>query len=190
MRRTTAIDTARLRLRPYRESDLDALHRLWTDPAVRRYLWDDEVIDRSVAAQAMHASIARTAEHGFGHWAVCPAGEAALVGFCGFRFLDETPEVELLYGLAPAYWGRGLATEAARAMLRFGVETVGFARVFAITDVANLASVAVMQRLGMQFEKRFQHHGLDSVRYVTTCDAFRAGDAEHAVRYADEGGGG
>ena len=46
MRRIAAIDTARLRLRPYRASDLDALHRLWTDAGVRRYLWDDRVIER------------------------------------------------------------------------------------------------------------------------------------------------
>ncbi len=173
MRRTTPIETARLRLRPYRESDLDALHHLWTDPDVRRYLWDGEVIARPVAAQALRASIACTAQHGFGHWAVCPAGDDALIGFCGFRFLDETPEIELLYGLAPAYWGRGLATEAARAMLRFGFEALGFARVVAITDFANRASVAVMQRLGMQFETRFQHHGLDSVRYAMVREAFR-----------------
>jgi RimJ/RimL family protein N-acetyltransferase len=69
MRRVTALDTARLRLRPYRDSDLDALHRLWTDPDVRRYLWDDTIIDRQLAEATMRASIACTAEHGC--WAVC-----------------------------------------------------------------------------------------------------------------------
>lgn len=184
MRRVTAIDTSRLRLRPYRDSDLDALHRLWTDPDVRRYLWDDKVIDRQLADETMRASIACTAEHGFGHWAVCRAGEDVLIGFCGAKFMDDTREVELLYGLAPAYWKRGLATEAARAMVRFGFEEMGFARLYAITDAPNTASAAVMQRLGMTFEKRFEHHGLDSVRYVITREEFRPGDATYRVQHA------
>jgi [ribosomal protein S5]-alanine N-acetyltransferase len=169
MRRTAAIDTDRLRLRPYRPGDLDTLHRLWTDPQVRRYLWDDEVISRADAEAAMRATMACTAEHGFGHWAVCVAGAPELIGFCGFRFLAP-PEVELLYGLAPAHWGKGLATEAARAMLHFGFTSAGFARVYAITEVANTASVAVMQRLGMQLEARFEEQGLERVRYVMTRD--------------------
>jgi ribosomal-protein-alanine N-acetyltransferase len=185
MRRVTALDTARLRLRPYRDSDLDALHRLWTDPDVRRYLWDDKVIDRQVADETMRASIACTAEHGFGHWAVCPAGEDELIGFCGLKFVDDTPEVELMYGFHPPHWGRGLATEAGCTMLRFGFEEMRFARVYAITDAPNTASAAVMQRLGMTFEKRFEHHGLDSVRYVITREEFQPGDARYRVQVAE-----
>lgn len=188
MRRVASIDTARLRLRPYRESDLDALHALWTDPQVRRYLWDDRVIERALAADVMRASIVGTAAEGFGHWAVCPAGGDALIGFCGFRRLDDGPEVELLYGLAPAHWRRGLATEAARAMLRFGFEHVGFARVFALTDAPNTASVAVMQRLGMSFECRFIHHGLDTVQYSMRREAFTVPDEPCLVHYAERHG--
>jgi RimJ/RimL family protein N-acetyltransferase len=184
MRRILAIDTERLRVRPYRESDLDALHRLWTDPGVRRYLWDDKIITRQVAADTMHASMVSTAEHGFGHWAVCQAGADALIGFCGLSLIDETPDVELLYGLAPAHWHRGLASEAGRAVLRFGFESIRLERVYAITDAPNTASAAVMRRLGMRFEKRFTHHGLDSVRYVMARAEFRPRDERYAVQCA------
>jgi len=186
MRRAVGIDTARLRLRPYRERDLDALHALWTDPDVRRYLWDDTLIDRAVAESTMRTSMASTAEHGFGHWAVCPAGADALIGFCGLMFIDDTRDVELLYGLAPQHWHQGLATEAASAMLRFGFEEYGFERVYAITDYPNTASAAVMRRLGMQFEKRFLHHELDSVRYLIAREAFRVGTERmsYAMRIA------
>src|SRR5574342_102464 len=143
MRRVIAIDTARLRLRPYRHSDLDALHRLWTDSDVRRYLWDDKVIDRQVAEATMQASIDCTAEHGFGHWAVCRTGEETLIGFCGGKFMEDSTDVELLYGLAPAHWKQGLASEAAHAMLRFGFDEMNFARMYAITDAPNTASLAV-----------------------------------------------
>jgi RimJ/RimL family protein N-acetyltransferase/putative intracellular protease/amidase len=185
MRRTAiGIDTARLRLRPYRESDLDALHALWTDPDVRRYLWDDKLIERDVSERTMRGSMASTAEHGFGHWAVCPAGRDELIGFCGLMYIGDTRDVELLYGLLPAHWKQGLATEAAAAMLRFGFEDHGLERIYAITDAPNLASAAVMQRLGMQFEKRFLHHGLDSVRHVLERTAFRPGGGRYDVRYA------
>jgi ribosomal-protein-alanine N-acetyltransferase len=185
MSRIVAIETPRLRVRPYVESDLDALHGLWTDPDVRRYLWDDRIITRAVAADTMHASMASTATHGFGHWAVCPAGADELIGFCGLSSIDETPDVELLYGLAPTYWHRGLASEAGRALLRFGFESIGLPRVYAITDTPNTASAAVMQRLGMHFEKRFQHHGLDSVRYVIAREAFRPPGERYAVRWVE-----
>jgi ribosomal-protein-alanine N-acetyltransferase len=185
MRRIAAIDTARLRLRPYRDSDLDALHALWTDTQVRRYLWDDAIIERTLAAEVMRASIATTAAVGFGHWAVCPAAEEDLIGFCGFRPLAETSDIEILYGLLPSHWGRGLATEAAHAMLRFGFEEAGFARVIAITDVPNTASVAVMRRLNMQFDARFVHNGLDSVRYVMRREAFRPAHGRYIVNEAE-----
>lgn len=185
MHRVTAIDTARLRMRPYRDSDAGALHRLWTDPDVRRYLWDDKVISAELASGTMRASIACTEEHGFGHWAVCEPGRDELIGFCGLKFMDDGPEVELLYGLYPAYWHRGLATEAGHAMLRFGFEGFGFARIYAITDTPNLASAAVMQRLGMQFEKRWEYNGLDSVRYFITRDEFHPSGAAYTVHSQD-----
>jgi ribosomal-protein-alanine N-acetyltransferase len=166
VRRTVCIETARLRLRPYRDDDVDALHRLWTAPAVRRYLWDDEVIDRATAAAAVRASIACADAHGFGQWAMRPLASDEVIGFCGFRWLDGSADVELLYGLAPALWGRGLVAEAARAVLRFGFEEVGFARVLAISDADNHASIAVMRRVGMQLESRFTLAKREHVRYV------------------------
>mgnify|MGYP003694041961 CR=1 FL=1 len=183
MRRVVAIDTARLTaatVSPQRSRR--ALHRLWTDPDVRRYLWDDQVIDRQLAEATMQASIDCTADHGFGHWAVCPSGSDTLIGFCGAKFMEDTTEVELLYGLAPAYWKQGLATEAAHAMLRFGFEELNFARMYAITDAPNSASMAVMQRLGMRFEKRYVLHGLDSVRYVIARADYRPAAGPYALR--------
>jgi ribosomal-protein-alanine N-acetyltransferase len=182
MVRIAAIETARLRMRPYVESDVDALHRLWTDADVRRYLWDDKVIDRATADETMRGSMQSTAEQGFGHWAVCSPGSDALIGFCGLKSMDESADVELLYGFLPAYWRRGLATEAAHAMLRFAFEEHGKPRVYAITDTPNLASAAVMQRLGMQFEKRYDYNGLDSVRYVILREAFVPGTAPYTLR--------
>lgn len=179
MRRTAAVETERLRIRPYRADDLDDLHRMWTDPGVRRYLWDDEIIPLETARLAMQASIDSTDAHGYGHWAVCPRRADTLIGFCGFRAFDDGPEIELLYGLLPAYWGKGLATEGSRAMLRWGFAQYPWPRVLALTDAPNLASIEVMKRLGMSFLERREHHGLDTVFYVMERERFSDTTDEH-----------
>ncbi|MCI0488567.1 MAG: GNAT family N-acetyltransferase [Blastocatellia bacterium] len=125
------IETSRLRLRPCREDDIDDLHRLWIDPQVRKYLWDDTVITREQAAEVVSASLESFERHGFGQWVVFLKEEISLIGFCGFRLFDDPPEVEILYGIAPEYWGEGLATEAAKAMIRCGFEEHSFERIFA-----------------------------------------------------------
>ncbi len=166
MARLIAIETARLRMRPYVEADLEALHRLWTDAQVRRFLWDDTVIARGAAAEAMRASIACTQAHGFGHWALARRDAAALIGFCGLKHMAEPSEVELMYGLLPAHWGAGLITEAAAAWIHVAFTRLALPRVWALTDAPNTRSEAVMRRLGMRFVERAPYHGLDCVRYV------------------------
>lgn len=183
MTRTPALHTARLRMRPYREADIDRLWQLWTAPAVRRYLWDDEVIARDTAAAAVRDSIACTAAHGFGHWAVCrrDGADDQIIGFCGLRIYEALPEVELMYGLDPACWGQGLAAEGARAWLRFGFEALDRARIWAVTDAPNARSEAVMQRLGMRFDRRYAVAGRPHVRYVIARDEFVPIDEPYEV---------
>jgi len=147
------LETERLILRPWSLDDIDALHQIWTDPQVRRYLWDDEVIPRERAAAAVEAGVAEASQNGVGLWCALRKPAGALAGFCGFRYIDDSPDIELLYGLLPDYWGLGLATEAARAALEYGFDAARFTRIYARTDVPNRASVRVMERLGMEFEK-------------------------------------
>jgi ribosomal-protein-alanine N-acetyltransferase len=165
-------ETARLRLRPYTAGDVGDLHRLWIDPEVRRYLRDGEVISRQQAASEVRDGIARFAAWGFGEWAVFPREEERLIGFCGFRFVAGTPEIELLYGLAADCWGQGLATEAARAVLRFGFEERRLSRITASADRPNAASVRVLEKLGMCFERCARRGELELVFYALTREAF------------------
>jgi RimJ/RimL family protein N-acetyltransferase len=144
-----SIHTERLLLRPWTEGDIDALHQLWIDPDIRRYLWDDAVISRERAAEAVRAHFESVATRGVGYWALHPADGEPLIGFCGFRPIEEIPEIEIVYGLLPAFWGRGLATEAARAALAYLRET-GHTLVYARTDAPNEKSIAVLRRLGFR----------------------------------------
>jgi RimJ/RimL family protein N-acetyltransferase len=146
------LETRRLALRPCALSDLDALHRLWTDADIRRYLWDDVVISRERAAQTLQEALDSASQSGIGFWTVLLRGEPNVIGFCGLRYVENSCDVELLYGLAPAYWKRGLATEASLAVLDYALVRIGLERIYARSDIPNLTSVRVMQRLGMKFE--------------------------------------
>lgn len=167
------IETPRLRLRPVTVADLDSIHRLWTDPGVRRYLWDDEVITIDRAADAIETSRTMFEENGYGLWVVCPRGEETIIGFCGYWFFHDPPELELLYGVTTTEWNKALATEAARAMIRYGFEALSFNRIQASTDGANHASVRVMEKAGMIFDKRTLTNSLDTIYYSITRETFQ-----------------
>ena len=121
--------TARLDLRPLTTPDLDALHRLLTQPGVRRYLLDDEVISREQAQFFIDTSVASFDASGYGLWGAATKGHDALIGFCGFWRFHEPPQLELLYGLGDDHRGQGLATEMAVAMIRYGFDRLRFDRI-------------------------------------------------------------
>lgn len=162
------INTARLHLRPLRGEDVDAIYGLWITDGVRKYLWDDDVISKEKAASVVQASISSFETSGLGLWVVCARGEDDLIGFCGFWFFHDPPQLQLLYGIDPARWGKGLATEAAKAMIRYGFEELSFERIEASTDAPNVGSVRVMEKAGMRFWKRGNSSGLDTVYYEIT----------------------
>jgi ribosomal-protein-alanine N-acetyltransferase len=177
-----SFETARLRLLPFRIADLDEAHRLWTDPDMRRYLWDDEIISRETAREALEVSAASFESQAFGYWRVLSKGAPALIGFAGLRTFGDPSEVELLYGLLPAWWGRGLATEAARAVLRFGFEELGLARIFGRTDPPNAASVRLLQRCGMKLLGVKPAGGLEVAEYVLERQDFRSPETSFEIR--------
>jgi ribosomal-protein-alanine N-acetyltransferase len=158
--------TPRLWLRPLEPADAAALHRLWTDPDVRRFLWDDRVIEPADALAVIATSGATFAAEGFGHFALREDEAGPLVGTCGLHRYAAGAEPELLYSLARERWGRGLATEAARAVIDDAFARLGFARVIARADVPNRDSQRVMQRLGMAHAGEEDAGGLRLVRYV------------------------
>ena len=171
------LNTGRLKLRPIAAADVDALHTLLTDPEVRRYLWDDQIIPRATAEAMVASSLASFAADGYGYFALELADQSGeLIGFCGHRRTDDQSQIELLYGIHPRYWGAGLVAEAARQVLRFGFEECAFEEVIAATDTPNQQSVRVLQKLGMTFEGRREFRGLDTVFYSLTRSEFLDSD--------------
>jgi len=162
---TAVIKTARLSLRPLGLDDVEPMLTLWTEPGVRRFLFDDQIISREQAADEINGSIARFETHGCGLWGAALLQETSLIGFCGYRFFHEPPELQALFGFHPDYWSKGLATEAARAMIRFGFERLNLESVIASADGPNAASLRVMEKAGMIFDHRGTVGGLDTVYY-------------------------
>jgi [ribosomal protein S5]-alanine N-acetyltransferase len=143
----------RVRLRPWTLDDIDALHTLWSAPDIRRYLWDDSVITRDTAAKVVKSHLETQVQHAIGYWALhIPPPDDSIGGFVGFRFIDERPEIELMYGLAAAHWGKGLATEACAVAIDYLWRSTAFHRLYARTHPPNEKSVEVMRRLGMTLE--------------------------------------
>jgi RimJ/RimL family protein N-acetyltransferase len=147
------LSTERLVLRPVTAGDHAALLAHWTQPDVRRFLFDGAALSAAEVAETIEESIGDFAARGFGVWLIelgsRPAGTAACPGgTAGLRPLGDTG-LEIFYSLAPGAWGHGYATEAARAVVEYGLGPLGLPEVLAEVDEGNAASVAVVRRLGM-----------------------------------------
>jgi len=169
------IETERLILRMLRAEDLDELSALMSDPDVVRYVGNGKPVSREESDRALQSILKHWQTHGFGRWAVIDKHSRKFVGFGGLRSLFGTPEV--VYHLAKAHWGKGLATELGRAALRFGFEERGFERIVAITKPPNKASIHVLEKLGMQFEMITSYYDMEVVQYQITRDQFSPGDS-------------
>jgi len=157
------IETARLVVRPWRDSDREPWAAMGRDPEVMRFLGSlqsrtetDAAVDRMMATQA---------EFGHCFWAVERREDGAFLGFCGLK-PGKAPidgEIEIGWRLGSTYWGKGYAREAAFACLDWAWEHIEADRVAAITVPANRASWGLMERLGMirDPDGDFDHPQLD-----------------------------
>ena len=178
------IETSRLRLRHFTRDDLDNIYQIWIDPNVRKYLWDDEIISKEKAENTLNYCIDFFQENGFGIWAIIYKQQDELIGFCGFRLLDATSEIEIIYGITPTYWRMGLATEAVKAVIGSGFEKHHFDRIVGLANVENIRSHRVMELAGMKYEKRMLHNNQDVVYYFILREAWQVDDSLYVLRKA------
>ena len=159
-----ALRTSQLVLRPWRDEDIADFAEMSADPVVMEYLLP--LSERGLSADTWVArKRAHWEEHGFGQWVVELPGEASFIGVVGLETVSYdahfTPAVEVAWRLVRAYWGRGYATEAAKAALDYGFGEVGLGEIVALTVPANQRSRRVMERLGMT---RSPQHDFDHPR--------------------------
>ena len=147
------LETSRLILRTWALEDAPKLFEICSDAEVMKYLGTGkpyETIEQ--ADDFLHWAVKYQKENGFCRLAVLKKETDEIVGSCGFARPHGTEEIELGYLLARKVWGEGLATEAATACLKYGFEELKFKEVIAMTDLENVASQKVLEKIG--FVKR------------------------------------
>lgn len=102
---------------------------------------------------------------GYGRWGCELKGDGRLIGFCGLKYLDDLDEVDLGYRFLPEFWGRGLATEACRASVRFGFEVLELERIIALIIPENVASIRVVEKVGMRPDGTLTYHGDHALKF-------------------------
>lgn len=147
------IETERLYLRQISSEDEEGLFKLHSDPIVQKYTGEPPVTSREEIAKAIASRNEHYNTHGYGRWATLIKDGGHFVGWAGLAYLPEFDETDLGYRFLQEYWGMGLATEASRAILEYGFDILNLERIVAIAMKENTASIRVMQKVGMQFEK-------------------------------------
>ncbi len=160
--------TARLAATRRSAADYDDLRRLHQDPVAMATLSvDGQPLAEEQTRASLRGSLEHWERHGFGVWTFREQADGAFVGYCGLWcvVVEGCDEVELLYALLPAYWGRGLATEMAAAVLDIGFRRLGLTDIIAYTLTSNRASQRVMEKSGFNYEREIVHVGLPHVLY-------------------------
>jgi [ribosomal protein S5]-alanine N-acetyltransferase len=164
--------TERLSLRHFHILDRDPMYRIFGDPEVMHFG------DGVQTMEWIHNWLRTCLEHyyqtwGFGPYAVVERQRQEMIGYCGLFFFPDIngqAEVEIGYRLARSAWGRGYATEAARAVRDFAFTTLEIKRLIAMIDPDNVASIRVAEKIGMRYEKDVMLEGYthpDHVYVVT-----------------------
>jgi len=151
------ITTKRLIIRPFTPADFEAIHAVWSDPAVMALI-PSPAYDREKSWARLTEKFRHQARHGFSKWAVAEKASGTVIGECGVHYLEGGPDIELGYKLARAYWGQGLAAEAAHACLDWALAERP-ERVVAIVDPANIRSARILTKIGMVQDGTFSRFG-------------------------------
>lgn len=171
----TVLRTERLFLRELSGTDIPALAMILGDAEVMRYSVRG-VLSQQATTEFVGWAMESYATFGFGPWALIETASGTLAGFCALNkeIVDGAEEVEIGYRLGQAFWGRGLATEAASATLAYGFEHLGMDSIIAIVQPTNVASVRVIQKTGFSTFVYSQYHRLGVRIYRLTREQWSA----------------
>ena len=150
-------ESSRLIFRAWRGDDLNSFHAINSDPQVMRYVGDGQVWQIGQTQQFIESASEMLDRSGFCQWALTHKASDCLIGFCGLVNGGEVPEIG--WRLARDFWGQGLATEAANAVLDYAKHVLEIRRVTAKVQTENAASVRVIEKLGMTLDRTFERDG-------------------------------
>jgi len=174
------LETERLLLRQVKTDDLEGwAQSVFADPEAMRYMPKRTITPYERAEQAMNNFSRYWTEHGLGAWGVTDKKNGQFLESCYLEPPEDsgTGDVELGYDLAKAFWGQGITTEAARAVLRFSFENNNLERIVAIVVPENIGSWRVLEHIGFVYEKNAHIYDFDVVYYAITREQFQPGDS-------------
>ena len=182
-------ETARLRLRHLLDSDAPFILELLNEPDFIRNIGDREVRTLEDARRYIqHGPMVSYSQHGFGLFLVELRDSGRPVGICGLLKRDYLQDVDVGFALRESYRGQGYAFEAAQAAMRHGQEDLGISRIVAITSPENRASMNVLRKLGLEFERslRIPDQSRDTRLFTPVVRSLLVSKGNTAVELPDE----
>lgn len=159
------VETERLLLREILSTDIDGMFALDSDPEVHKYLGSKPLLEREQISDSIHYIRKQYNENGIGRWAIIDKKTNAFIGWTGLKYVTDTINnhknyYDLGYRLIKKYWGRGIATETARATLDYAFNTLNINEVYAIADCQNKSSNAILKKVGLKCVDTFYLDGI------------------------------
>lgn len=155
--------------REFSSEDANVMFDLNSDPEVLKYT-GDQAFHSVEDARIFLENYDHYALHGFGRWAVIQKSTGNFIGWCGLKYSVSTDEVDIGFRFFKATWNQGFATEAAKKCLQFGFDSYGIKLIVGRAMEANIASVKVLEKLGLRYLKSFNFDSKDGVIYEILCD--------------------
>ena len=160
------LETERLVLRPFRESDIEAYAAMCADPEVMAFLSaDGSVLSRADAWRQMAIYLGHWGLRGYGTWAVEERGTSNFVGRVGLHYPEGWPDRELGWTIARRFWGKGYASEAARASIAHAFGPLDWSHLVSLIHPENHRSARVAERLGYRVHGSAEVRGLHLTMY-------------------------
>jgi len=161
----TIIETPRLVIREIRHDDLKGMFELDSSAEVHMYLGNDTVKTEEESKKIIEFIRQQYAKNGIGRWALVEKHSGKFMGWTGFKFISEmingqSGYYDLGYRIQPLYWGKGYATESAKACLKYGLETLKLKPVYAMANAKNAASLNVLLKTGFIPSGAFMHRDI------------------------------
>ena len=148
------IETERLLIRPFKTEDIEPAFLMDSDPEVNRYTGESgNVSIKETEKRIVENVFGDYEKYGYGRLAVVLKSENKFIGFTGLKYLEDMDEVDLGYRFMKAYWGKGFATESAKACLNLAFEKLQLNRLIAMVLPENTASIRVLEKLNFEYEK-------------------------------------
>lgn len=148
--------TPRVALRRFTADDRPVFTRLYTDADVMRHIGDGVPFTPKQVAERWERLRAHYRRHGYGMWAAVDRQTNKVIGRAGLQHTSEVDEVEVGYALLPEYWGKGLATEIAGALVAYGFQKLNFPQIVAMVRPQNTTSIRVLEKIGMRPDRTLE----------------------------------